>query len=124
MENIKNSPIIGYGIDRSGAIVISSYKGVLHASHNLVLEVLLETGIIGCLCYFGFIFTSLYNSAVSNISSRTYNMLLFFTFVIFVMYIASHTLYIVGSYIPICLCMNYQKIDLLGEIKNEGSNIH
>lgn len=112
IRNIRNSPLIGYGINMDGTISISeTYNGTLHASHNIMLEVLLQTGIIGFIFYFSFIYRSLKQKKSYLAQNKIYRMLIFFTFIIFFMYIASHTIYIPTTYLTICICMNLYKLE-------------
>ncbi|MCD8107087.1 MAG: O-antigen ligase family protein [Oscillospiraceae bacterium] len=107
IKQIISAPFVGHGVDSSGTLSISmSTNGILYASHNLVLEILIQTGFIGLLMYVGFLFTAVRNSWKNRNDSNQeiVNLLVIFIFIVYVMYLASHTLYIVGSYMPILLC--------------------
>jgi O-antigen ligase len=113
LKNIRESPIWGHGTVDGGQLIINySHMSNLVSSHNLFMEVILQTGIVGLVLYLGYIGFSLSRRTryLHDEAWVTYFMLLFFTFVILIMYITTPTIYLVFAYLPIVLCANLDKL--------------
>lgn len=116
MENIKNSPIYGHGLNANGLWAENvTFQGKVFSSHNMFLEVLIQTGIIGLVLYLLFLFTSIRRGekAIINGSDYEYFFLIFIVFVIYLMGIASPTLYEPFYFMPLILLANYDSLLVL-----------
>lgn len=109
INNIRNSPVYGYGVTNGGGIYLNTtfVGSTTHSSHNLILEMLMQTGFVGLALWSMYIILSLLrNKKNINADSDTYYMLVFFVFVILIMQLTSGSLYIAFYYLPVILCAN------------------
>ena len=110
-EVFSNSYIYGYGVEPGGYIrLVMTRAGAITSSHNIILELLLQTGIVGTLLFAGFIFCCLYNKEKKNNEYFLTLMLLFFSLIILIMQLTSGKIYLAFSYIPFTLCANAEYI--------------
>lgn len=121
IKNISNSPIYGYGVSNGGIIRLST-TAVGHtqiSTHNLCLEILIQTGIVGLVLWALFVIISLYANVKnkSKAEQNIYYMLLFFTFVILFMQISSSGIYLVIIYLPMIICSNVYDFFKIGTSK-------
>lgn len=109
LNNIRNSPIYGYGVMNGGGIYLNTtfVGSTTHSSHNLILEMLMQTGFVGLALWTLYIILSLSRNR-TNVKADSYNyyMLVFFVFVVLIMQLTSGSLYIPFYYLPIVLCAN------------------
>jgi O-antigen ligase len=113
IENIKASPIYGYGTVDGGRLVMNTTGGGSFASsHNLFLEITLQAGFIGLTLFICIILASLYhkNRFHTNKEETIYHFVLFTSFIQLVMYISSPTVYSIVSYFPLLICSNIDRL--------------
>lgn len=109
INNITNSPLYGYGVTYGGGIYLNTtfVGSTTHSSHNLILEILMQTGFVGLILWVMYIVLSLFRDRKSiKADPDTYYMLIFFAFVVLIMQLTSGSLYIAFYYLPIILCAN------------------
>ncbi|MGN0600662.1 MAG: O-antigen ligase family protein [Oscillospiraceae bacterium] len=125
INNIKRSPIYGYGVDSTGLMPINEfYKGVLISSHNMFMEVVIQTGFVGLIIYLMFLSSSLVKgSKIITKNSKnvhySYLFLVFTVFIIFIMGIASPTLYQPFYYMPLLLLVNLNELENIRRRKDD-----
>lgn len=113
VKNIASSFIYGHGIMRGGYIYINAtlYGADIHAAHNFILEILMQTGIVGLILFLSYIIVSLYQKNIlSKANKNIYYMLMFFVYVLLIMQIASGQIYLAFQYLPLILCANIDKL--------------
>ncbi len=123
LDLIRKSPWIGYGTVNGGMLEISSSRaGNDVGSHNIILEVLLQTGFIGLTMYLGFLVTSIKKplNKLTPTKKDNYLMLLFMIFVILIMFLTSMAIYTVIMYLPMVLCFNIENLNFISDKKESG----
>ena len=135
ISNILASPFWGYGIVRGGRMLINLTRGGGYVgSHNMFLEVSIQSGFIGLIFFVGFLLTVLYSKTTNKTEAllKKYYMFLFFSFVMLIMYLTSHSIYEVYAYLPLLLCyksdiifmiQNNQKDNNLKQLNRNNDNI-
>ena len=119
INNIRKSPIYGYGVDSTGLMSINEFtRGRLISSHNMFMEVVIQTGFIGLFGYLAFLVLSfIKGSKRASFYGKTtyyeYLFLIFTVFMIFIMGIASPTIYQPFYYMPLLLLENLSSIEAL-----------
>lgn len=109
INNISKSPLYGYGVTYGGGMYLNTtFVGRTgHSSHNLILEIIMQTGFVGLFFWGAYIVLSLFRSKKSvKADSHNYYMLVYFVFVILIMQLTSGSIYIPFYYLPIILCAN------------------
>lgn len=108
-QQIQTSPVIGQGVVNGGRLIINANSnGVDMSSHNLFLEVILQTGFVGFALFVLFLVLCMRGGRHQEKTSL-YGTLLLIVFAALIMYIASPTLYLVGMYLPLVLLSNIDK---------------
>ena len=113
INNIKRSPIYGYGVTNGGSILMNTtFIGTkTHAAHNLILEIMMQTGIIGFALWILFVGMSIFKRKKSiRADENSYYMLLFFAYVVLIMQLSSGNVYLAFCYLPIILCSNVNEL--------------
>lgn len=77
LELIKEKPLFGYGILRNEMVKSYSLYGVEHA-HNMLLDLLLKTGVLGTIAYIVFLIKTISNDLFNSKSNILYLGLLAF----------------------------------------------
>lgn len=112
-QNIKNSPMYGHGLNADGLWSENlTIHGKLFSAHNMILEVLIQVGILGLILYALFIFSSVKRGtkSVKPGWESEYAFLIFIIFMIYLMGIASSALYEPFYFMPLILLSNMQCI--------------
>lgn len=118
IENIKENPIFGFGIREGQRLLLqSTMAGNARSSHNIVLELILEGGLIGFGIYLCGVIAAFANRKESILGRNKYEYLLlsFIVFAFFVMELASGSIYYPFYYMPIILVNNLDKIVAIKE---------
>lgn len=118
VRNIKSSPIFGYGIPDGGhARLQYNFSGNARSSHNLVLELTLQGGIVGTVIYFASVVRCIFHDE-KQLKKNYYYIFLFLAFNVFLFYIIqmmSGSLYYPFYYMPLVLINNLDKIMIIKE---------
>lgn len=129
IQNISKSPIWGYGITQGGELFINHVYGYgdLVPSHNLFLEVAIQSGLIGLILYLLILTVFLYIGAregrrhLKNIDYRyEYLFLIYIIFIMFSMAILSQPVYIPFFYLPMILFSSFES---LVDMHEKGKNV-
>ncbi len=113
INNIKQSPLYGYGVTKGGNILLNTtfVGSQTHAAHNLILEIIMQTGIIGLILWSMFVVLSLAKRKKHiKVEGNSYYMLLFFAYIILIMQLSSGSIYLAFCYLPIILCANVNEL--------------
>lgn len=117
LKLFKMHPIMGYGL-QSSSFFKQYYFGVAH-THNILLNYLVTTGIIGLLLYICIIFSVA--GKIKKISNKQIKIL--FTFVLSaILFLSIGDTLDSGTFFMIYVCMYYYE-EVLGDEKNRNSNI-
>ena len=111
INNIKKSPIYGYGVTKGGNILLNTtfVGSTPHPAHNLILEILMQTGIVGFILWGFFVVLSIKKKGI-RINENSYYMLLFFAYIVLIMQLSSGNIYLAFCYLPIILCANVNEL--------------
>lgn len=120
LNKISDSPFWGYGLSRGGRLkILDVGRKSLYASHNIILEIILEGGILGGLIYILSMIRTIFKKRLpmSEDDNYLYLFLAFNVFVFFVLEMFSWSIYFPYYYMPVVLIAN---MDRLVEIKNKN----
>ena len=121
IANIRSHPWFGYGIREGQRLLLQeSMAGNARSSHNIILELILEGGFVGCVIYLSSVVVALAKrkDSFTEKNRHEYLFLLFIIFTFFVMQLASGSVYYPFYYMPIILVNNLDKIVKIKENNN------
>jgi len=132
VQNIKASPIFGYGIAEGAHLQLQyNFSGNARSSHNLILELTIQGGIIGSLIYFASVIRCLIHNERKFKGNYSYEFLflVFNVFLFFLIQMGSGSIYYPFYYMPLILIDNLDNIvkiqsGLHRGIKSNGKKTH
>lgn len=118
VANIKKSPIFGYGIPEGGHMQLQyNFSGHARSSHNLILELILQGGLIGAAIYFYSVIICLIRNErkYKGRYSYEYLFLVFNVFLFFLIQMGSGSIYYPFYYMPLILINNLDNVFAIRE---------
>ncbi len=118
VQNIQVSPIFGYGIPEGGHMQLQyNFSGNARSSHNLILELAIQGGVIGVALYFLPIIKSIFanEGKYRGDYKQVFLFLTFNVFLFFLIQLGSGSIYYPFYYMPIILIDNLGKLFIIKE---------
>ena len=124
IQNIRRSPVFGYGIPEGAHVQLQyNFSGNARSSHNIVLELAMNGGIVAAAIYFFSVGRCLIHNEkrFKGNYSYEYLFLVFNVFLFYLIQMASGSIYYPFYYMPLILLDNLDKIIYIKERKQKNA---